>query len=95
MKIKATIKVINPAVSGVSKTSGNAWKRQEIVIGWEEAYCNDGRKREQLLSVRLTGQSVEKFEALEFKTGDGIEGDLDFETRSFGERVYNDIVLHI
>ena len=36
MQITATIKVINEIKTGVSKSSGNPWKRQEIVLGWDE-----------------------------------------------------------
>lgn len=95
MQIKATIKVINAPVEGVSKTSGNAWKRQEIVIGWDEPYGSEGRSREQLISVKLAGRSVERFEELGFKPGDQITGNLDFGTRSYNNKVYNDIALYI
>lgn len=95
MQIQALIKVINPAQTGVSKTSGNAWKRQQIVIGWDEPYGTDGRSREQLLSVSLVGKSVDQFESLECKVGDTIIGELDFGTRSYQGKVYNDIALYL
>lgn len=36
MQINATIKVINPVEEGTSKTTGNSWRRQDIVIGWQD-----------------------------------------------------------
>ena len=95
MQITATIKVINEVKTGVSRSSGNPWKRQEIVLGWEEPYGNDGRTRQQLLLVAMVGKSVDKFEELECKVGDTITGSLDFETRVANDRVFNDIALFL
>lgn len=95
MQITATIKVINEIKTGVSRSSGNPWKRQEIVLGWEEPYGNDGRTRQQLLLVAMVGKSVDKFEELECKVGDTITGELDFETRVANDRVFNDIALFL
>ena len=95
MQITATIKVINEVKTGVSKSSGNPWKRQEIVLGWEEPYGEDGRTRQQLLLVSMVGKTVDKFEELECKVGDVITGDLDFETRVANNKVYNDIALYL
>lgn len=95
MQITATIKVINEVKTGVSKSSGNPWKRQEIVLGWDEPYGEDGRTRQQLLLVSMVGKTVDKFEELECKVGDVITGDLDFETRVANNKVYNDIALYL
>ncbi len=82
-------------MSGVSKTSGNAYKRQEVVLGWEEEYGNEGRKREMLLCVKLSGSGVEKFAQQEIKPGDVITGQLDFDTNFYNGKVYNNIALYI
>ena len=95
MQITATIKVINEIKMGISRSSGNPWKRQDIVLGWAEPYGEDGRTRQQLLLVSLSGKNVDKFEELECKTGDVITGELDFETRVVNDRVYNDIALRL
>lgn len=95
MEITATIKVINNAESGISQTSGNPWKRQSIVLGWQEPYGNDGRTREQLIMVKLTGKSVDAFAEKGYKQGDIISGVLDFDTRSYAGKVYNDIALYL
>ena len=93
MQITATIKVINEVKMGISRASGNPWKRQDIVLGWDEPYGEDGRTRQQLLLVSLSGKNVDKFEELECKRGDVISGNLDFETRVVNDRVYNDIAM--
>lgn len=95
MEINATIKVINNAESGISQTSGNPWKRQSLVLGWQEPYGTDGRTREQLLLVKLSGRSVDAFAEKGYKQGDTLSGVLDFDTRSYGGKVYNDIALYL
>lgn len=96
MQINATIKVINPADGGTSKTTGNTWRRQEIVLGWNDPVQADGTPgREQHLMVKLVDLSVARFEELECKVGDRITGELVFFTRSYQGRIYNDILFHI
>ncbi len=108
MKIQATIKVINAPVEGVSQTNGKTWKRQDVIIGWNEEYAieanpaqhgnsvgNEMRTREQLLLVTLHGQQVQTFAERAYKVGDVIAGDLDFGTRASGGRVFNDIRIFI
>lgn len=93
MKIKATIKVINPVRTGVSQSSGNEWRAQDIVIGWTRT-TESGYQREQLLQVTLHGESIDHLAALNPVAGQTeIEGTLDFQTRTFNGRVYNDISL--
>ena len=95
MQITATIKVINDKQSGISRTSGNEWKRQQIILGWEERSDSVSFKREQLLMVTLYGRGVERFEALEMKVGDTITGDVEFATKVCGDRVYNEVTMFI
>lgn len=96
MQINATIKVINPADGGTSKTTGNTWRRQEIVLGWNDPQHADGTPgREQHLMVKLVDLSVARFEELECKVGDSITGELVFFTRSYQGRIYNDILFHM
>ena len=93
MQITATIKVIGEIKTGTSQASGNEWKRQDVVLGWEEPYGTEGRMREQLLQVSLTGKNVEKLAQLECKPGDKLTGNVDFSTRAKDGRVYNDIAF--
>ena len=95
MQITATIKVIGEIKSGISLASGNEWKRQDVVLGWNEPYGNEGRMREQLLVVSLSGRNLAKFEELECKVGDTLTGNLDFDTRMNNNRVYNDISFNL
>ena len=95
MQITATIKVVNDKQSGISRTSGNEWKRQQIILGWEDGFDTEGKTREQLLMVTLYGRGVERFEELEMKVGDTITGDIDFGTRNVNGRVYNEVTLFI
>ena len=95
MQIKALVRVINAPESGVSKTSGNPWVRQDIIIGWDELR-EDGRTRQQLLKVTLHGESVERFAALRPVAGvTVIEGELVFSTSPYGGKVYNDVTLFL
>lgn len=95
MQITATIKVVNDKQSGISRTSGNEWKRQQIILGWEDGFGTEGKAREQLLMVTLYGRGVERFEEMEMKVGDTITGDIDFGTRNVNGRVYNEVTLFI
>ena len=95
MQITATIKVVNDKQCGISRTSGNEWKRQQIILGWEESADSVSKKREQLLMVTLYGRGVERFEELELGVGSTITGDVEFDTRSVGDRVYNEVTLFI
>lgn len=95
MQITATIKVVNDKQSGISRTSGNEWKRQQIILGWEDGFGTEGKTREQLLMVTLYGRGVERFEEMEMKVGDTITGDIDFGTRNVKGRVYNEVTLFI
>lgn len=94
MEIQATIKVINDLRSGVSRTNGNPWKSQDIVIGWTEN-TPDGRTRDQVILVTLHGTSADIFCEKHFSVGDIITGDISFDTRSFNGRVFNDIALFL
>lgn len=108
MKIEAKIKVINAPVEGVSQSNGKSWKRQDVILGWDEAYAietdpdqqgnasgREMRTREQLLLVTLHGHQVELFAERAYQVGATLKGELDFGTRAYGGRVYNDIRLHI
>lgn len=95
MQITATIKVVNDKQSGISRTSGNEWKRQQIILGWVEEAESISTKREQLLMVTLYGKGVDRFEEMELGVGDTITGDVEFGTRVSGDRVYNDITLFL
>ena len=94
MEITATLKVINDVKSGVSATSGNEWKRQDIVLGWDEE-AENGNVRHQLLMVTLHGESVTRFGTMNLKVGDEVSGRVDFSTRAYGGRVYNDIAMYV
>ena len=108
MKIQAIIKVVNAPVEGVSQSNGKVWKRQDVILGWDEQYAvespaaqhgnsmgDEMRTREQLLLVTLHGQQVDTFAERGYKVGDVMAGDLDFGTRAYGGRVFNDIRMHI
>ena len=95
MQITATIKVVNDKQSGISRTSGNEWKRQQVILGWTENAESVSEKREQLLMVTLYGRGVERFEELELGVGSTITGDVEFDTRSVGDRVYNEVTLFL
>ncbi len=36
MQITATISVINPVVTGVSRSNGHEWRSQEVVLSWNK-----------------------------------------------------------
>jgi len=94
-KIHAIVKVINPVRTGVSPSNGREWRSQDIVIGWQRPTGN-GYEREQLMLVTLHGDGIDLLAALNPVAGQTvIEGTLDFQTRSFNGRVYNDIVLFL
>ena len=95
MQITATIKVVNDKQSGISRTSGNEWKRQQIILGWEDGFGTEGKTREQLLMVTLYGRGVDRFEELEMKVGDTITGDVEFGTRNVNGHIFNDVTLFL
>lgn len=95
MQITATIKVVNDKQSGISRTSGNEWKRQQIILGWQDGFGTEGKAHEQLLLVTLYGRGVERFEELEMKVGDTITGNLDFATRNVNGHIFNDVTLFL
>ena len=95
MQITATIKVVNDKQSSISRTSGNEWKRQQVILGWVENAESVSEKREQLLMVTLYGKGVERFEEMEMKVGDTITGDVEFGTRSVNGHVYNEVTMFI
>ena len=93
MQITATIKVVNEKKMGISKSSGNPWQRQEIILGWTEP----GRENahEQLLAVTLYGKGVDRLEALELGVGSIVTGELSFNTRTNNGYVSNEITLFL
>lgn len=95
MQITATIKVVNDKQSGISRTSGNEWKRQQIILGWEEQAESVSYRREQLLMVTLYGKGVDRFEELELGVGDTITGNIEFGTRNVSGHIYNDVTLFL
>ena len=94
-KVQAIIKVINPVREGISKTSGKEWKSQDVVIGWVRPTAT-GYEREQLMAVTLHGESIDRLKALNPVPGQTVvECDLDFQTRMYGGRVYNEITMYV
>ena len=95
MNIQAKVNVINEVRTGVSQSNGYEWQSQDIVISWTEQ-LPDGRQREEFLLVTLHGESVNNFAKLCPVQGETIiSGSLDFRTRSYNGKVYNDISLTI
>jgi len=95
MKIEAQVKVINEAREGISQSTGNPWKAQDIVIGWQEPR-SDGSLREQRLAVTLHGQSVDRFRNQKPIAGATlVEGDLSFTTETYNGKVYNRVALFL
>ncbi len=95
MQITATISVINPVVTGVSRSNGHEWRSQEVVLSWNKD-LGEGRVREQHLQVTLHGEGIDRLAGLNPVAGQTvIEGELDFDTRSYNGRVYNEITLFL
>ena len=94
MQINATIKVVGEKRTGISKSSGNPWQRQDIILGWVEPGAGNVQ-HEQLLLVTLYGKGVSRFEELELGVGSAISGDLSFNTRNNNGFVNNDITLYL
>lgn len=93
MQITATIKVVNEKRTGISKSSGNPWQRQEIILGWTDP-GKEG-SHEHLLVATLYGKGVDRFEALELGVGSTITGELSFNTRTNNGYVSNEITLFL
>ncbi len=91
---KVVIAVINESSQGVSSTTGLAWKRQDIVVTWVE-HSETGNARTQYLQGTLRGESVDLFEHSDYKVGDTIEVDIEFMTKSYNQRVHNDVTFKL
>jgi len=95
MQITATVNVINKEESGTSRANGNAWRSQSLVLHWVKP-LDEGRERDQYLQVTLHGESIDKFAGLNAVEGQTqITGELDFQTRCFNGKVYNEISLYL
>jgi len=95
MKLDVLIKVVNPVFTGVSRSTGNTYKTQEVVVEWIEPLA-DGRQRSQLLKVKLFGQSVEKLAALNPVAGQTVVAmDICFQTSSHNGKVYNEVTAWV
>ena len=88
------IKVVNPVQSGISRI-GNEWKKQEIVLEWNESYQNHmgimSSRTCNILAV-LTGSRVDEFAQLGAKCGNIIEADFSFQISS-GKFLNNEIYI--
>ncbi len=95
MQITAKVNVINQEESGTSRTNGKPWRSQSLILHWVKP-LDENRTRDQYLQVTLHGESIDKFKALNPVAGTTeITGELDFQTRMFNRRVYNEITLHL
>lgn len=55
--------VICPVSEGVSNSSGRPWKRQDVVLGWDEK-LESGFTRTQNIKVTMFGETVDQFAAM-------------------------------
>lgn len=88
------IRVINAVREGISKSTGMAWKSQEVVVAWKEK-LSDGHEAENRTTATLFGEMVDKFAAMNLNVGSVTTVDIAFSTRSFNERVYCDNRLFV
>lgn len=94
MKLKVTIRVVNPVRTGVSPSSGREWKSQDIVVAWTEQLA-DGRDYENIQQVSLRGEQVDRFAATGVQVGQMLDVDLAFSTRIYNGKVYNDNAMFV
>ena len=94
MKLKVTIRVINPVRTGVSQSTGRAWKSQDVVVAWTEKLV-DGRDYENIQLVSMRGDQVDRFAAIGAQVGRVLDVDLAFSTRTYNGKVYNENVMFI
>ena len=81
MEIKGRIIQVLPAQSGVSKSSGNTWKKQEYVLETEDQYP---RK----VCFGFFGDRVDQYPAA---IGDDVIVSFDIDSREFNGRWYTNI----
>lgn len=88
------IKVINPVQSGVSRI-GNPWRRQEVVLEWNESCISKNGSefvRTCNILATLLGNRIDEFAQVNPKVGDTIEADFDFNISS-GKFMNNEIYM--
>jgi len=93
MKFEATVKVVNSVQEGVSRSTGNPYKYQSVILE-----AQDGEHSARWLASMGTKQ-VESFAQQGIKVGDRVIVDLSFQTavnnnNFVNNKVYvNEIVL--
>jgi len=92
MKLQVQIQVINPARHGISAATGKEWKSQDVVIAWPEM-LDDGHIAYNYQLCTLRGEQVDRFAQRNPQTGMVLDVDIEFSTRMYNNRVYNDNTL--
>lgn len=90
MKKTVKIAVILPLANGKSQTTGESWERQDIVVKWEETNA-EGQVRTQYLLGSLKGESLDLFRHCDYGVDDELEVEIDFNTASYGHKVFNNV----
>lgn len=82
MEIKGTIVSVLPLQSGVSKSSGKEWKKQEYIL--ETLDANYPRK----ICFNLWGAHIDEFG---LRIGDVIDAAIELESREYQGRWYTEV----
>lgn len=85
MEIQGTIVQVLPLQSGVGKSSGKEWKKQEYILNTSE-----DSKYPTKVCLALWGDNVDKFASL-MVVGNQIVAQIDIESREFNGRWYTEV----
>uniref|UniRef100_UPI00404742D3 DUF3127 domain-containing protein n=1 Tax=Yoonia sp. TaxID=2212373 RepID=UPI00404742D3 len=86
-QVKGTIKTILPVETGVAKSTGNAWKKVNFVVGNNEGY----EGKEQLFCFQIFSEkSVDNF--IKFnKVGQQVEVKFSIQTNEYNGNYYTSL----
>ena len=90
MEITGTIVKVMPLTSGVSKSTGNAWAKQEYVLDLMQHYTGGTSfPRQERIVFSVFGQDkIAEFGLTEMET---VTVSVEFSAREYNGRWYNDI----
>lgn len=81
MRIKATVKTLSERKEGTSAATGNAWRKQTMILEWEEG--TEGRTQTNRVSAAVFGSIVDQIKDSGIQPGMTVEADLHFSTRPY------------
>lgn len=86
MEIEGKIKVICPATSGISQSTGNTWKKQEFVLDYFW-WPNQQEASQMVFSI----MGEERIKEADLHVMDEVRIQYHFEAREYNGRWYNEV----